>query len=447
MSAIEPCLYEEMEIESADGKKRTIDLRLGVIQFLYFEDVFSPTITAKMVIVVTDGVISAGDDPKKLESLYNNLPIRGGERVSIKIKGNTTNNKGLEFNRPDTYFYVSSVSNVIRDGQKELFVLNLVSKEAITNELTHVNRKFSKDVPIYSHVKQILKEDLKVDQDKWAGQIEITSNKLGFLGNLKKPFHLLVWLASKSVAGFGSTLAGFFFYQTKKGFHFQSVETLIKEGVKKRKYTYTHQAVTDRIEGDNDFNILKYSIRRNNDLLRKLIIGMYTSWITSFDPYNGTFSNFEDGKFSLDEVILKREIKSLGNMPEVPKILNDGNLNLGELPSRIMTVVKDVGTLDKEATTEYNSNADLYQRQSILRYNLLFQQVLYVVVPLNTEICVGDIIELKFAGNPEGKDYDRQQSGFYFVKELCHGFDTEASITSMTVIRDTFGDFSGGQNG
>ena len=47
MSAISPARYEEIRIQS-DGKKH-IDLRLGVVSFQYFEDLFSPTITAKIV--------------------------------------------------------------------------------------------------------------------------------------------------------------------------------------------------------------------------------------------------------------------------------------------------------------------------------------------------------------------------------------------------------------
>ena len=62
--------------------------------------------------------------------------------------------------------YVSKVSNVIRDGQKEIFVLNLVSREAITNELTHVTRKFSRDIPVSDNVEDILKNDLKIKPNR-----------------------------------------------------------------------------------------------------------------------------------------------------------------------------------------------------------------------------------------------------------------------------------------
>ena len=194
MSAISPSEYEEIRIESDTGK--TIDLRLGVDSFQYFEDIFSPTITAKMVIVSTAGVVSS-DKTNKLESLYNGLPIRGGEKISIKIKGNSLQNRGLRFDTPETYLYVSKISNVIRDGQKEIFVLDLVSKEAITNQLTHVNRKFPRDVSIDDNVKDILLKDLKVKPNRFVNSVEKTSNKLGFLGNLKTPFQILVWLAAK----------------------------------------------------------------------------------------------------------------------------------------------------------------------------------------------------------------------------------------------------------
>ena len=62
MAAIDPCEYEEITIQSDQGF--SVDLRLGVVSFQYFEDLFSPTITAKMVIVSTSGVVSS-DKTKK----------------------------------------------------------------------------------------------------------------------------------------------------------------------------------------------------------------------------------------------------------------------------------------------------------------------------------------------------------------------------------------------
>ena len=105
MPAISPCEYELITIESDQGV--TIDLRLGVVSFQYFEDLFSPTITAKMVIISTSGVVS-DDKTKKIESLYNGLPIRGGERVSgIELKVILISIKVYNLIHPTNILYVS----------------------------------------------------------------------------------------------------------------------------------------------------------------------------------------------------------------------------------------------------------------------------------------------------------------------------------------------------
>ena len=451
MPAISPCEYEIINIESDQGV--TIDLRLGVVSFQYFEDLFSPTVTAKMVVISTSGVVS-DDKTKKIESLYNGLPIRGGERGAIKIKGNTNVNKGLRFDTPETYLYVSKISNVIRDGQKEIFVLHLVSREAITNEITHVNRKFEPYSLIDTHVEDILKNDLKVKTIRYAGNIDPASNKYGFLGNLKSPFQLLVWLASKATPQTQSTsgFTGYFFYQTQSGFNFRSADSLIKDGLDGRtartnfKATreYTHKQFTDYINESGDFNILSYSIQRNNDLIRKLIIGQYSNFTASFNPLNGRFSKVEEGSFNLKEILNQpkgKKISTLGDVPEVPTLLSDDGVGLGELPSRIMSVVKDVGTLSKEASKSDSPGVSQTQKEALVRYNLLFQQVVKIIIPLNTNLQAGEVVKLNFLGAPEGSTYDRKQSGYYLIKELCHAFDTEQSVTSMTVIRDTFGEF------
>ena len=48
MAAIDASLYDEITIESIDGNK-TVDIRLGVVGVDYYEDLFSPTITMKIL--------------------------------------------------------------------------------------------------------------------------------------------------------------------------------------------------------------------------------------------------------------------------------------------------------------------------------------------------------------------------------------------------------------
>ena len=114
---------------------------------------------------------------------------------------------------------------------------------------------------------------------------------------------------------------------------------------------------------------------------------------------------------------------------------------MGDTPTRILTAILDVGTMEKDASTDINSDPKLYQSQALMRYNILFTQSLSIVVPCNTNLRAGDIIECQFPriSQSDAKEYDKEQSGLYMIKELCHHFDSENSYTSMKLVRDTFG--------
>ena len=85
MSAKDPSQYEEFSLRSADGEN-TVDLKGKTVAFEYFENIFSPVITAKAMIQSTGDAIEGPDG--KLQSIYNGLPLRGGEQLSFKIAGN-----------------------------------------------------------------------------------------------------------------------------------------------------------------------------------------------------------------------------------------------------------------------------------------------------------------------------------------------------------------------
>jgi len=442
-------IYEQIIIESND-QKRTVDIRNGVVSVDYYEDIFSPTITAKLTVANTGDSIQApdnqGNPDGEFQSIYNGLPLRGGERVSIKIAGNSSTNPGLDFaSEQKNYLYVSSITNVISESQRESFTLNLVSREAITNETARVGKKYKTTSPINESVKDIIKNYLKTDK---IGTIDNTKNKYGFIGNRRKPFTVLVWLASKGVpVSSKNSTAGFLFYQTKDGFNFRAIDELITQ--EKRKtitnqnfiYTYTdvNQTGTER---NNDFNILEYTTMRNQNLLEKLRLGTYSSLRIFYNPLDFSFTSEREGKFSLKDYAGKdKNPKNLGQDLKLPKISSDSNVDLGDIPTRIITQVLDIGTLEKDVSTDPNSNPAEYQSQALMRYNTLFTQTLSMIVPSNTNLRAGDVIECQFPKitRADGKEFDDDQSGLYMIKELCHHFDTEGSYTSMKLIRDTFG--------
>lgn len=435
MSASGSSLYETLILESND-QQRTVDLKLGAISIDYYEDIFSPTITAKVRVVNNGDSIAGKND--KLQSIYNGLPLRGGERLRMKVLDDGENKKGLDFSsKPDKYLYVSSITDVIADSTKESFLLNLVSREAITNETTRVAKKYTGTID--ESVKKILKDVLSTTKFKDI-DIEKSQNKYGFIGNLKKPFTILIWLASKAVpVSSGDSTAGFVFYQTRDGFHFKSIDELIKQ---KAKATYYYSEVNvNSSEQNNDFKILNYITDKNQNLIEKLRLGTYASQKYFMNPYDGNLTSPEKGKFQLKKY--KDRIESLGTKGKIslPKMEQGSEESLGDSPTRIITGILDVGTIDNKVSTEVNANQEEYQSQAIMRYNVLLTQSISMMVPCNTDLRAGDIIQCKFPkiSSQDPNEIDTETSGLYMIKELCHHFEPNSSYTSMKLVRDNFG--------
>ena len=333
-------IYEKMIIQSADGSK-TADISGGAFIVTYYENLFSPMITAKIVVINTGDAIA--DKNGKMTSLYNGFPLRGGERVVLKIAGNSKINKeGLDFSKNSAdYFYVASITNVLIDSQRETFTLNLVPREAITNETTRVGKKFPASQPISDSVQNIIKDYLKSDK---VNLIDKTQNPYGFIGNLKKPFTILTWLSSKGVpesSGKDSS-AGYLFYQTKDGFNFRSIDDLISQEPYEEKFVYTPNVV-DFQDPRNNFKILDYGTNKNQDLIGKLERGTYCSYRLFFNPLTFNYTNPEKGIFKLSDY--QKETKNLGKEIELPPISDNSDKTLGDIPSRYMTAVLDIGTM------------------------------------------------------------------------------------------------------
>ena len=438
MAAQDRSTYEVFEIKSYDGTK-TVDLSGGIVNFSYFENVLSPMVTAQALIVNTGNVVR--DDDGDVSSVYNGLPLNGGEKVSIKIPA-TGEGPGIEFTEQnDNELYVASITNVLIDAERESFTLNLVSREAITNETSRIGKKFPSTEPISDSVKEIIKNYLLSDKDV---DIDETQNPYGFIGNMKKPFTTLTWLATKSVPGNvsgGSATAGYFFFETYLGYHFRSVDSLISQDPFPVEYTYS-PGIVDTQDPMKDFKILDFSTMRNQKLIENLEKGAYCTYRMYYNPLNSTFTTPQQGEFKVSQY--SKNMENLGRDFEIllPPV-NKTKKSLGNVPSRYMTGVLDFGTLERKGSRARSKNADPmeYHSQAMMRYNTIFTQILSATIPLNTQLTAGTIIKLNFAKITADKTKvrDDEQSGLYMIKELVHYYDNKGSFTKLKLIRDTMG--------
>ncbi len=433
MAAVDKSLYEKFTIESVDQSK-TADISAGVVNFRYYEDVYSPMLTATVVVANTGNVIE-GDDGK-IQSLYNGFPLRGGERIQIKIAGNSDDNEGLELND----LYVGSITNVMIESGREIFTLNLVSREAITNETVRVGKKFPVAQKISDSVKDICENYLSTDK---LYDIDETMNPYGFYGNMRKPFTILTMLASKSVPGNVSgkdATAGYFFFETQQGFRFKSIDSLIRTEPFAEKYVYS-PGIVDSNDTTKDFKILEFSTSKNQNLLENLERGAFCSHRKYLNPLTFEYTPRSQTVFKLEDY--SGNIENLGADIDVvlPSLSSSDSRTLASVPSRYVTGILDIGITDKSVSELGNADPARIHSQAMMRYNTLFTQILTMTIPLNTNLKAGDILECEFPriDQEKRKEPDPEQSGLYLIKKLTHYFDATGSYTKLQLARDTTG--------
>lgn len=418
---------------SSNTKDGSIDISPSISEFRFYESVLSNTITATAVCIDTG--VEVGTKLGK-GSVLDSLPIRGSERVDIKV----SDAYGQSITKD---LYVNRVRNADPNATNELFFLDFASKEFFANEQQRVVRRY-KDAPISTHVKQIASllniESMRVDD---------TAGNYNFYGNDKKVFYTLTWLASKAIpkqAGSGSGIsgaAGFLFFQTTDGHSFISIDTLMKQAPK-RKLIYTNGV---NYPDSYDAKILKYTIKSDIDVQQNLSLGVYNNRTMYFDPLS--FSYVVQG-FDIE--------KQKGNIDIAGKQkFTSGNLineQLVQTPSRLMTSVLDVGfnmpgkgdeqidnTIDNDDTL-INDKSTKNLVQSIMRYNQIFTIQTEITIPGDFGIRAGDTIQCDFPAIKGDKksEINKLTSGKYLVAHVCHRTTPRDTLTSLTLVRDSYGE-------
>lgn len=419
-----PSLYDKFLIDK-DGT--TVDIKNAVTSFSYYESLFSPNITANVTFVDTGNSLSASseqDTQERVGTVFSSLPIRGKEAVKIIVRNESGT---LDF---DSYpLYVTAASVPQEKNSKQIVFLNLSSESAIKNESKTIYTKYYNNIG--NTVRQILTDELQFPSERLV--VENTSNSYAFTGSSRRPFDLVLSLAPKSVPVSGAP--GYFFWETQQALSFRSVDSLVKSAAIA---SYVKSNVVATAEDSNN-KILSYNVSKNQNILTALRAGVYKTKNVFFNPFSLQYDQFF---VSLSET----GFQYLGNSPEYP-----GEFESGDTFTRTNYFVLDTGNMEVGISTSINNDPRLYQAKAIMRYNILFTQMLNVVVPSNLQLQAGKNVEINFPkvsqDDISSGVFDENLSGKYLIVHLAHHFTPEGqygSTTHMTLARDTYGLYTGG---
>ena len=402
---ITKCLLRPNEGSSLD---EDYDIVRGNPIINYFESIESPSISMTLTFIDVDQVlgrkgITGGE--------FINLTIQDGEVDKFKITD-------------DHKMMLNSVRNMGTETNKQFATLEFISTETIVNETARVTKKFTGNVA--NIVEELLVSDKKGIQTKKKLEKDQAANSYSFIGNLKRPIDTIQWLCPKTQSS--KTNFGFLFYENLDGYHFKSIENLLKQDP--IEYTYTDKPDDPNI---GPFKILQNNLNQTNDIGMNCRMGMYANRTIYIDIENQTN---EEVDFKITELDLKKPVKLL-----------DG---IEDFPTRLMLRVNDFGVAQVGAAksdVQPLSELAVYQNKSYIRNNLLFSQSLSIAIPLNTTLRAGFMIDVKLPlkkGDGEaptdstGNDKTNDPSGKYLISELRHVIGAGAAETQLTLIRDVF---------
>jgi hypothetical protein len=429
-------LIQSCKIVGEDGSP--IDVKDLVVEFNYFEDIFSNFVSGALIINDSVGIVQM-------------FKFQGHEMLILSIDKPGLN-KPLEKN---LRIYTHSNRTQTKTSN-ENFVLHFCSEEAILNEQYKVSKSYT-DVKVLDIVKDITKTYLHID-DKHMKNLDETTGVVSKVVPNLKPLQAINWLTTIAQADQAKNSGSFYlFYEDKEGFNFKSVLNLYKESPF-RKYRYEEKGLTQDNDISQDMskefvNVIGYEHINAFDSVSAVKSGAMANKTITIDPVR---LKFGESTYNYDEYSKKVQQLDKNTMPtSATNRKNDTITDThGVVKFCIATTgqnenkyIKDKGVQINEHKPEETSSIRAAQ------LSLMWSNRIKIAVPGDIELTVGKVVEFDKQeisyNNPESKEKksDPFYSGNYLISAVRHIISQENRFTTiLELCKDSYPSNYGGFN-
>ena len=474
-------------ISKGDGSN-TFSLLTGdvIVSISFHESLFQPFLAGSLMLSDSTGFIT-------------NFPIQGGEIVEMEIA--TTFDDQTNGGQPTKYKLkvVRIVGRTIKE-KKQLYTLVMMSEEAFVNEIVRLEDPLSGKPD--ELVTKLVREKLKSSKEIF---VEPCKFSVKMLPAKRRPFDIIGDLTKRSISNnatytdkktktgkitnkrgreVGNTTglekeikgtAGYFFWESLRGYNYYSVDALCSLPKLDRKGNYKegteefpakdlrskpwgpYEEVLANLDNGKDQRgiVSNFKFKTEIDIIASLRKGKYASVMIFFNMSTGQYEEYTyKVKQSYDAM------SHLGGQDSV-SLIPTNQEELSETPSRVMSAIldheawyndPDIADPDSEATDNPSEYADwikYYAAQTVARYDLLSTQEAELSIPGNPSISAGDKVSVlvlnKVADDLKvKKPYDEETSGVYLVREVSHMYDkltggNGSMTTKLVLFRDSYG--------
>lgn len=343
--------------------------------------------------------------------LFNNFPLAGEEWIELEIQ--TPSRKKIKYE-----FFIESMTDMKSNefGGLKSYVLRGVTRDFLNNSF-RVHSKRYKDKKYDAAIAEVITTDLKSEVS--IATLESTDGKFDYVVNNVRPFQTIDLICERAVSAEGNKSSLFFFYQDNEGYHFTTLEKLIKErkpAADQLVFSYDSAARAERYDKlVNIRNILSYETFSQGSSVDKIKRGNMKTQIREFNILTGEYYKKEEYSNPSDHKVYEAtDSKEDHNSSSY-------NSYVTEMPAVTRMTVKD------GLRPDMKHNENIHWKRPFSEK--LSQAGLRIRVYGDTEIRVGDVIKLDI---PEisGTDSPKIQeyySGKYIITEMKHRLDKRGS--------------------
>ena len=474
-------------ISYGDGSNTTSLLNGDMIAaFSFHESIVKPFVAGSLMLSDSTGFLT-------------NFPIQGGEIVEIEVS--TSFDEQTNKGQPTKYkLKVMRIASRTIKEKMQIYTLVMLSEEAFVNEIVHLEDPLSGKPD--ELVTKLVREKLKSSKEIF---VEPCKFSVKMLPAKRRPFDIIADMTKRSISGNatfttkktktkkkerGSAFdnkktsgkeneikgtAGYFFWESLRGFNFYSVDALCSLPKLDRKGNYKegteefpakdlrskpwgpYEEVIANLDNGKDQRgiVSNFKFKSEVDVIASLRKGKYASVMVFFNMSTGQYEEYTYKiKQSYDAM------SHLGGQDSI-SLIPTSQEELSETPSRVMSAIldheawyndPDIADPDSEATDNPSEYADwikYYAAQTVARYDLLSTQEAELSIPGNPSISAGDKVSVLIVNKVADdlkvkKPYDEETSGVYLVREVSHMYDklkggNGTMTTKLVLFRDSYG--------
>ena len=426
--------------EGLSSHNEGVDIQKLVVELNIYEGIEKNSVTGTMVIA--DSV-----------NLINNLPIQGTERVSFKLATPGAHQVdhivdcSEETGHPMHIYKLTDKRQI--NESTVAYTLHFCSREMMRNYRTKVSEAFSGTYE--QMVAKVLQDPDYLDSRKTLFYQKTRDQDKIVVPNFR-PFGAIELMQQRALAD-DSKSAGYYFYQTTKGFHFRSFESMcvdVRGNPRTPKQTFKYMPMNVDTAGDKASKIAEdyksveqYKFINNfHDVLDNQAAGTYAHRVITHNLYD---KSYKKSDFHYHNYYDQTKHADGPNPAIVDTPVDFDDKSVSDYPESRVTVMATTQFAHNEDTGSYGIDV---ASDGITDASRVSQQMqvasgtrLKLTIKGQSYLEPGDIIEFEYYAverkQKEEMKLDPQYAGRYIITKIRHRVTNDEYVQVLECVKDS----------